>query len=381
VSESPKKNKEKKPINHRDKLLELQGEARVVRKIVLIIFIVILLLISGIVGGGYLYIKSALEPVDPNSKKEVEVNIPIGSSPTAIANILEENGIVKDAKVFRYYTKFRNESGFQAGEYTLTPSMTFTEIISNLKTGKIMEDVVFQITIPEGKQLVQIAKIISEKTDFSEDEVIGKLTDQEYIEQLMALYPSLLTNEILHENVKYPLEGYLYPATYPYYKTSPTLEEIIEPMIAQTDKVIADVQGEMAFREFTPHTLLTMASLIEEEATAQVDRDKISAVFYNRMKIDMPLQTDPTVLYALGEHKDRVFYKDLEVDDPYNTYQNKGLTPGPIANAGATSIKAALNPADITSLYFLAASDGTVYFSDTLDEHNQKVAQYLRNDE
>ncbi|MFC4320882.1 endolytic transglycosylase MltG [Litchfieldia salsa] len=381
MSESPNKDKEKNKINHREKLLELQGEAKVVRKIVLIIFIVILLTISGIVGGGYLYIKSALEPVDPNSNKEVEVEIPIGSSPRAIANILEEQGIVKDAKVFRYYTKFRNESGFQAGEYTLTPSMTFTEIISNLKTGKIMEDIVFQITIPEGKQITQIAKIIAEKTEFTEEEIMTKLTDQEYIAQLMALYPSLLTNEILHENVMYPLEGYLFPATYPFYKTNPTLEEIIEPMIAQTDKVIGDVQGEMAFREFTPHTLLTMASLIEEEATAQVDRDKISAVFYNRMKIDMPLQTDPTVLYALGEHKDRVLYKDLEVDHPYNTYRNKGLTPGPIANAGATSIKAALNPADITSLYFLAAKDGTVHYSDTLDEHNQKVNQYLRTEE
>ncbi|MBD8069249.1 endolytic transglycosylase MltG [Bacillus sp. PS06] len=379
MSESPKNN-EKKQI-HQEKLLELQGEARVVRKIVLIIFIVILLVISGVVGGGYLYIKSALEPVDPDSEKEVKVTIPIGSSPTAIANILAENGIVKNAKVFRYYTKFRNESGFQAGEYTLKPSMTFTDIISNLKTGKVMEDVVFQITIPEGKQIKEIAKIISGKTNFSEEEVLEKLTDPEYIEELMTLYPSLLTNEILNEDIKYALEGYLYPATYPFYETSPSLEKIIEPMISQTEKVIADVQGEMEFREFSPHELLTFASLIEEEATAQVDRDKISAVFYNRMKIDMALQTDPTVLYALGEHKDRVLFKDLEINDPFNTYIHKGLTPGPIANAGLTSIKAALNPADISALYFLAASDGQVYYSDTFEEHTEKAAKYIRNTE
>ncbi len=373
MSESPKKN-----LSHREKLLELQGEARVVRKIVLILFIIILLVISGVVGGGYLYIKSALEPVDPDSKEEIEVNIPIGSSPTTIAQILEENGIVKDAKVFRYYTKFRNESGFQAGDYTLTPSMTFNEIITNLKTGRIMEEAVFQITIPEGKHLTQIAKIVSERTDFTEEEIMEKLTDVDFIESLMNQYPGLLTNEILNENIKYALEGYFYPATYPYFKEKPTIEEIFEPMIAQTSKVITEIQGEM-FEDMTAHTLLTMSSLIEEEATAKTDREKISAVFYNRLNINMPLQTDPTVLYALGEHKDRVLYVDLEVDSPYNTYRNNGLPPGPIANAGLSSIKAALNPAETDALYFLATKDGEVLFSKTLEEHNRLKAEHITN--
>ncbi|WP_078545460.1 endolytic transglycosylase MltG [Litchfieldia alkalitelluris] len=376
MSESPKHKK-----NHRDKLLELQGEARVVRKIVLILFIVILLVISGIVGGGYLYIKSALQPVDPENTKEVNVTIPIGSSPTAIANILEENGIVKDAKVFRYYTKFKNESGFQAGDYQLTPAMTFTEIISSLKTGRVLEEAVFSITLPEGKQLVEIVKIIASKTNHSEDEVLEKLTDEKFIAELMQMYPTLLSNDILHEDVKYALEGYLYPATYPYYKEAKDLsiEEVIRPMLDQTNKIVEELATEISFREFSPHTLLTMASLIEEEATGKTDREKISGVFVNRMDIDMPLQTDPTVIYALGEHRERLFFKDYEVNDPYNTYQIQGLPPGPIANAGLDSIKAALNPADISSLYFLADKEGNVHYSDTLEEHNRKIAQYITN--
>ncbi len=125
------------------------------------------------------------------------------------------------------------------------------------------------------------------------------------------------------------------------------------------------------------HQLLTMASLIEEEATEKVDRDQIASVFYNRIDAGMPLQTDPTVLYAKGVHEKRVYYKDLEIDSPYNTYKNIGLTPGPIANAGKSSIEAALNPAKTDFYYFLATPMGDVMFSKTLAEHNEKKAKHL----
>jgi UPF0755 protein len=124
-----------------------------------------------------------------------------------------------------------------------------------------------------------------------------------------------------------------------------------------------------------------MASLIEEEATQKTDREKIASVFYNRLEIGMPLQTDPTVLYALGEHRDRVFYKDLKVDSPYNTYKVKGMPPGPIANAGEMSIIAALKPAQTDYLYFLATSTGEVIFTKTLEEHNQQKAIHITKKE
>ncbi|WP_019154615.1 endolytic transglycosylase MltG [Robertmurraya massiliosenegalensis] len=362
----------------REKMIERQQEARVVRKIVFIISIVLFLLVAGTLTGGYFYIKSALEPVDPKSKTEKEVEIPIGSSVTGISQILEDNGIIKDAKVFKYYVKFKNESGFMAGEYTMTPAMTFPEIIDSLKTGKIAEEVVFQIAIPEGKQLKEIATIIGEKTDHDVDEVFAQLNDEEFIRKMMQLYPNLLTEEIFNEEIKYPLEGYLFPATYPYYKEDPSIEEIVTVMLAKTQDVIAEYTGPMTEKEYTPHQLLTMASLIEEEATQQTERDQIASVFYNRMDVGMPLQTDPTVLYALGEHKDRVLYEDLEINDPYNTYVNTGLTPGPIANAGVSSIEAALVPAETDFLYFLATGSGEVLFSKTLDEHNQKKAEHIQ---
>jgi UPF0755 protein len=256
--------------------------------------------------------------------------------------------------------------------------MTLPSIIESLKTGKIEQDAVFQITIPEGKQLKEIAKIIAEKTNHKEEDVFAKLNDREFIQALMNKYPDILTEEILAENIKYPLEGYLFPATYPFYKEDIKIEEIIMAMLGQTEKVISEYEGEMSERQYTAHQLLTFASLVEEEATEKLERNQIASVFYNRLDTGMPLQTDPTVLYAHGEHKDRVLYKDLEIDDPYNTYKNQGLTPGPIANAGAVSIEAVLHPAETDFLYFLATASGDVLFSKTLEEHNAKKAEHIK---
>jgi UPF0755 protein len=361
------------------KLLERQEEAKVIRKIVGLIILSLIIVIGGTAVGGYLYVKSALKPVDPENTKPVKVEIPIGSGVTSIGNILEENGIVKNATVFKYYVKFNNESGFQAGSYDLTPSMTLSEIVNSLKTGKVMRKAVFKITIPEGLQLDKIAEIIADKSPYKKDEIEKKLNDKKWLEQLKKEYPNLITDELLNKDIKRPLEGYLYPVTYSFYEKKPSLEEILTKMIAQTDEVLAQYKSSMADREFTAHKLLTMASLIEEEATEKADRGKISSVFYNRIEEGMPLQTDPTVLYALGEHKSRTVYKDLEVDSPYNTYKVKGLPPGPIANAGLSSIEAALQPEDTNYYYFLASSNGSVYYSETLEEHNEKKAKYITN--
>ena len=362
-----------------EKLVEQQKEARIVRKIVFITSIMAILLIGAIGGGGYYYIKEALKPVDEKSKKTVDVNIPIGSSTTGIGQILEDKGIIRDARVFKYYVKFKNEAGFMAGDYKMKPSMTLPEIVTSLKTGKVMQEVVMKITIPEGKQLKQIAGIIAEKTQQDEEEIFKQLNDKEFINKMMGKYPDVLTEEILKENVKFPLEGYLFPATYPFYSEKPTVEEIVTVMLTKTKEVLGEFRGQMEEKEMTTHELMTMASLIEEEATEKVDRDKIASVFYNRLEDGMMLQTDPTVLYAHGEHKERVFFKDLEIDDPYNTYKIQGLPPGPIANPGVMSIEAALAPADTDDMYFLATSTGDVLFSKTLAEHNRKVDEHITN--
>ncbi|WP_254052820.1 endolytic transglycosylase MltG [Bacillus sp. V59.32b] len=361
----------------RSALLERQGEAKVIRKVILITSLSILLLVIVIGLGGYFYVNSALKPVDPDNKTAKTVEIPIGSSTGDISSILEENGIIKNARVFKYYIKFRNEAGFQAGEYKLAPSMTLSEIVDSIKKGKLMQEATVKITIPEGKQLVQIANIIGEKTKQNPDEVFEQLNDKAFIKKMQNQYPELLTDEIYHKDILYPLEGYLYPATYDFYEEEPKVETIVSEMLKTTEAALAEYQNAMEQKKYSPHRLLTIASLVEEEATEEVDRGQIASVFFNRLEADMPLQTDPTVLYAKGEHKARVLYKDLEVASPYNTYKNKGLPPGPIANAGKVSIDATLNPANTNFLYFLATPEGKVLYSVSLDEHNQKKAEHI----
>jgi UPF0755 protein len=283
--------------------------------------------------------------------------------------------MIKSAFIFKYYVKFENDKGFYAGTYQLSPAMNVPDIISRLQSGKV--DAAVTITIPEGTQLKEIAYIIAKSIHQPDAAVLKQLNDRGYIKTLIAKYPNLLSNEILSSKIIYPLEGYLFPATYPFYQQNPSVNEIVSAMLDKTNEVMAGYQDQIKQRKMTVHQLLTMSSLIEEEATKKADRTKIASVFYNRIKQGMPLQTDPTVLYAEGKHKAMVFYKDLDVNSPYNTYKNKGLPPGPISNAGKTSIDAALNPASTNYYYFLATSDGGVIFSKTLNEHNQEKAKYI----
>ncbi|MCR2820485.1 endolytic transglycosylase MltG [Lederbergia panacisoli] len=364
----------------RNNLIERRNEAKIIRRIVAIITLIALLVAGGVGFIGYNYIKSALEPVDPDNNKQTEVDIPIGSSTTSIGKLLQKKGIIKNGTIFKYYVKLNNISGFQAGNYKFTPSMTLEEIAATLQTGKLVREALFKMTIPEGLQLDQIAKIIAKHIGMSSEEIAKKLDDPEMIKQLMKKYPEILTDDILNENVKHPLEGYLFPATYSFYEEKPSLESVIGEMLSQTKKIVIKYSETMEEKEMDVHKLLTMASLIEKEATAKADRHNISSVFYNRIKKNMPLQTDPTILYALGKHKDRTLYEDLKVDSPYNTYKHEGLPPGPIANAGETSIEAALNPADTEFLYFLAEyGTGEVHYSKSLEEHNALKDKYITN--
>ena len=284
-------------------LYERYKEAKITRRIVFIVSAIILLLAAGMTTGAVLYVKNALKPVNPNNEEEIVVEIPLGSGTGQIAEILEEKKIIKDATVFKYYAKFNNESDFQAGTYRLTQSMTFDEIIESLKTGTVIKDSILTITIPEGLQLKEIAAIIAEHTHYSENEILKVVNSDKFIAKIMEKYPKLVTDEILEEHVKYPLEGYLFPATYGFDEKNPPIEEIIITMIDKTNEVISHYMRDIEKKDMTVHYVLTMASLIEEEATMEEDRKQISSVFYNRLEEGMPLQTDPTVIYALGEHR------------------------------------------------------------------------------
>ncbi len=361
--------RKKERNTYRNNIINRGNEARTVRKIVSIIIIALILIIA--VGGfsGYMYIKSALEPVDPTNKENIEITIPMGSSTSSIASILEENGIIKDARIFRFYIKFKNQADFQAGEYIFNQTQSLDEIIESLKSGIIMAEPMYTVTIPEGKTIQQIAEIYATHLPFTEDEFLDKANDMDYIEQLIEQYPTVLSEKILDPEINTPLEGYLFAATYQFFDKDPAVELVIESMLEKTMSIVVPFLDDIEAKEFTVHEALTFASLLENEARTEEQRKKISGVFYNRLEKGMKLQTDPTVLYALGGHKDRVLYKDLEVESPYNTYFVNDLPIGPISNFATNALEAVFQPEESDFIYFLHDSEGNIHYSETYDEH------------
>ncbi|WP_101844372.1 endolytic transglycosylase MltG [Halobacillus sp. Marseille-P3879] len=366
--------------SYKERLQHRSEEATTVRRIVAIVLAVLaVLLIIGIISG-YFYIKSSLQPVDPDDESQINVEVPIGSSTSQIASILKDNDVIKNELIFRFYTKFKNETGFQAGDYSFTASMTLDEIIESLKTGKIVKEPVVRVTIPEGRNLEQIAQIYAEEFEFSEEEFLETANDEEYVNELIEEHSTLLTDEVLDDDIRYPLEGYLYATTYDYFVEDPSIEQIIDEMVSRTEATVSERSEAIEERDMSVHEIITMASLVENEAPNEDSRKEIAGVFYNRLEEDMMLQTDPTVLYALGEHKDRVLYEDLEVDSPYNTYQVEGIPAGPISSFNVNSLDAVLEPTDSDYLYFLANDDGEIFYSETLDEHNELREEHINSD-
>ncbi|SFD56663.1 UPF0755 protein [Lentibacillus persicus] len=370
--------KKKMSGSYMENLKRRSEDAKAVRKIaaVIIISLALILIIGSI--SGYLYITSALEPVDPDSNEDTNVEIPLGSSTSDIASILEENGIIKDGTIFQFYTKFKNVTEFQAGDYTFSPSMNVDELLEALQNGKVMEEPVHNITIPEGWTIDQIAETYGKNLEFSKEDFLNKVNDPDYIETLISSYPNILTNDILDPEIRTPLEGYLFAATYQFYSQNPSVETVVNRMLEKTENVVTPYLDEIAGQDLTVHEALTMASIVENESSSDDQRKKIAGLFYNRLEEGMALQTDPTVLYALGDHKEQVTYDDLEVESPYNTYHVNSLPVGPISNFAETSLEATVAPEESDYLYFLHDGEGNIHFSETNKEHNKLREKYIK---
>lgn len=375
-NKTEKTNENPKNIKNRKK--RRKNEDRVVHKIVW--GVALALIIVGVIFGvaAYNYVKSSIEPLSPNSEDSVAVTIPNGSSNKMIGEILEQEDIINSGTVFNYYMKFNNQAGFQAGEYVFSPSMSLDEIASSLKEG---ESAINQarIAIPEGYDIEEIAADVGEQTEFSEDEFLDLMKDEDFFDELHDSYPELLDDAAEAEDVRYRLEGYLFPATYDY-QPDMSLEELVEQMVATTDSTLEGHYDEIKNSDLNVQETMTVASLVEKEGVTEEDRKDIAQVFFNRTEADMPLQSDISILYALGEHKETVTYEDLEVDSPYNLYQNVGYGPGPFDNPSEDSIDAVLNPTDNDYYYFVAdVSTGEVYYAETYEEHNELIDEHMDN--
>lgn len=344
----------------------------------LIWFLIVIFTVGGTITGVSLFVARSLQPVEAGAP-EVMVTIPYGVGSGRIAEILEQNGIIRNALIFEYYLKWKKEgSSFKAGDYLMQYGMNLDEIIAKLNKGDILREHGIRLTIPEGFTVQQIAARLSAMGYGAIEEVMEQLEHHPADELDL---PFIIDEQ---PDTKHRLEGYLFPETYELKKEA-TVADIINIMLQQTGKKLAllpeNWREELEKRELTFHQLLTIASLIEREAVLEEERPIIAGVIYNRLRIGQPLQIDATVQYSLAQPKERLFNTDLQVESPYNTYLHKGLPPGPIASPSLSSLEAALYPAETTFFYYVTKKDGSRghLFAETYDQHRANIRESEKN--
>ena len=360
-------------------------------------FLVTLLILLALLGVGcfygYRYAESALQPIDPSSKQYVKVQIPEGANSQEIGSILEKSGLVKHGLLFTAYVKYKNYSDLKSGYYNLQKSMSTEDLIKALQKGGTPEpqEVVYaNLTIPEGFTLEQIAQTVAQlQGDFKEpltaEAFMAKVQDENFIAQEVAKYPKLLESLPAKDSgVRYRLEGYLFPATYTI-KESTTIESLIDEMLATMDKNLSPHYATIKEKNLTVNELLTIASLVEKEGAKTEDRKLIAGVFYNRLNLGIPLQSNIAILYAEGKLGQKISLADdvaidTAIDSPYNVYTNIGLMPGPVDSPSLDAIESSINQTKSDNLFFVAnVQDGKVYFAATKEEHDKNVEEHINS--
>lgn len=306
---------------------------------------------------------AALLPADPGGAAQVFTVRP-AATVQSIAADLAAARLIRSALAFDLAARARGLARrLQSGEYLLTPRMSALEILDHLASGDV---VLRRVTIPEGWTIRQIADA------FRLAGVAGAPGFERVAQREAAAFPFAFARAIPTGS----LEGYLFPDTYRVDHAA-SARDLAAMMLRRFDAVLTpERRRAAAARGLTVHALVTVASLVEREARVPDERPLVAAVIYNRLRRGMPLQIDATVLYALGDHRDRLTYADLAVDSPYNTYRRPGLPPGPIASPGLASLDAALHPAAADYLYYVLTPDGRHRFSRTYAEHLRAVRRY-----
>lgn len=320
--------------------------------------------------GGYLawtYISFATSPLDAQSTQKIFLEIERGDLPKRVSDNLVFAGLISSSDRFKQlgsYLKYWNK--IQAGEYALSPSMTPLEIFDHLVKGKIFYH---SLTIPEGKNMYQIADAVQEKIGIPKSEFISAAKNQKFIKSLKLDLPSGAT-----------IEGYLYPDTYRLRRRA-LATEVIEKMVVQFH---AHWKSSNAARAkelgLSPHQVVILASIIEKETGAKSERAMIGSVFHNRLKKRMRLESDPTTIYGIWEtYTGNLTKAHLLQKTEFNTYQMHGLPTGPICSPGAEAIEAALYPATSDFLFFVSRNDGTHVFTETFERHKAAVKEFQLN--
>ncbi|SDJ80312.1 endolytic transglycosylase MltG [Natronincola ferrireducens] len=325
----------------------------------------LLLILTLLALGAYFYVPSYLSVA--SNENPVEITVAEGASLNAVAEHLYNKGVIKSRLWFKYQSRAEGiDRSIKPGTYTLHPNINLNEIFELLRKGVPEKPIV--ITIPEGFTLYQIANRV---------EIAGLGTKEEFIEATKKYFEE---KEYSFDTAKlfYEMEGYLYPDTY-YFSERQGVVDVVSTLAKTMESIFTEEYRVRAEElNLSLHEVLTIASLIEREAYHDEEKQRISGVIFNRLKKNMLLQIDATVIYGIGEgreHINRVLFVHLEDPSPFNTYRVKGLPPGPIAAPSKTSIHAVLYPEDHDYLYYVLGEGGHV-FSKTYNEHLRNVAKY-----
>lgn len=324
----------------------------------LLVFAVVLVLVGAVAMYGH----RALDLPMQQAEVHHVVEVPEGASFKETARLLAQKGLIMSPFWFRLLGKVQDaERKIKPGEYDLHTAMRPAEILNQLVSGRVIQ---YSVTILEGLTARQISKALGETGIVKEADVARLVEDSAFIKALGIDAPTL--------------EGYLFPDTYYFPKRART-EDVVRAMVSRFRQAFTpELRAQSAALQLTEIQVLTLASIIEKETGQDAERPLISAVFHNRLRRGMLLQSDPTVIYGIPNFNGNLTRKDLARPTRFNTYTNTGLPPGPIASPGARSIQAALNPAPVNYLFFVSRNDGTHQFSATLGEHTRAVEQYQK---
>ena len=317
-----------------------------------------------IVAAGWLWIQRSLAPVDEDGGRArlLAFEVEPGDSLGRVANALEAKGLIRNAKVTRWFAKAEDLSTqLKVGEYELSPAQSTIEILETLAKGRVRTHAV---VIPEGQRASEIADRLA----------AAGLADRKAF--LEVVFDPELPIRLGVEGSS--LEGYLFPDTYRFARGLAP-ERIAEAMVEEFLRVYHDLGPATGERPLSMRELVTLASIVEKETGAAKERPLIAAVFLNRLRRGMRLETDPTVIYGIEDFDGNLRRIHLKDDsNPYNTYRIRGLPPGPIASPGRDALQAVREPADSPYLYFVSRNDGTHIFSKTYAEHEAAVDRFQR---
>ncbi len=327
----------------------------------------------------FIYYQYNISPVDISSNANIEVVIPEGMSTNNIAKTLKDKDLIKSEFFFKVYLRLNNVNSLKASTYLLTKSMSLDEIVNDLEKGTANEDVI-RLTFREGETITDYANLIAESTNITSEEFINTTKDQTLLSTLINDY-WFLTDEILNEDIYYPLEGYLFPDTYEFAKDNLTSEEIIRTLLDEEESKLEPYKEQLM--DTNIHSIITLASIAELEGVKDEDRKLIISVFNNRLELGMNLGSDVTTYYAFNEEMDSDLTSEMfNTYNPYNTRSSEmaGRLPvGPICNPSISSIEAAINPEVSDYLYFVADKNRNVYFTRSASEHEAKVQELKEN--